>query len=113
MSILVGLATGGPVGFAAALVNALIEGATGKSVFGHALAMLGFESATPAQAGSEAPAPETPLQGQVALATSSQFGAIQDPMAMLALKDRTFLLNDDMVRLGALPGHSRSLRGSG
>lgn len=38
---------GGPIGLAAAVVNTVVEGATGKTLDGHAMAMLGFGDDSP------------------------------------------------------------------
>jgi hypothetical protein len=99
MSILLGFATGGPAGFAAALANAFVEQATGKTLLGNAAALLS-PAAEAAPSGFGPPAADVPASGDApgqVKAASVDAGV----STTTARPSTSFLLTDDMVRLGA------------
>lgn len=61
-----GALLGGPIGFAVALVNSIIEETSGKDVGGHMMAMFDGESENQEFASSAAPSPASIRRGQEA-----------------------------------------------
>ncbi|MFO0388113.1 MAG: hypothetical protein ACK502_00115 [Alphaproteobacteria bacterium] len=61
-----GALLGGPIGFVASLINAIIEDASGKDIGSHVLAMLDGESDKTELASNTAPSPASVRRGQEA-----------------------------------------------